>query len=174
MLIRRRNNRRRAEPAALLRWQALPWRALALAATGVAALALASWAVLVVVDQPIEHVEVEGPLQHITALDVEKAVRSRLHGAGLITVNLDEVRRSLHSLPWVDATSVQRVWPRGLSVHVTEQLAVARWNQADLVNARGESFVSESRFVPPELPQLSGPLGSEQEVTARYLSLIHI
>jgi cell division protein FtsQ len=170
MLMRRRNKLRRAEPAALLNWQKLPWRKLLWSAASVAAAVLAGWAVLVVVDQPIEHVEVDGSLQHITAQDVEKAVRARLHGAGLITVNLDEVRRSLHSLPWVDETSVQRVWPRGLSVHVTEQLAVARWNQADLVNARGESFVSESRFVPPELPQLSGPPGTQSEVVARYLA----
>jgi len=47
---------------------------------------------------------------------------------------------------------------------------VARWNNAGLLNARGELFLSEARFVPPELPQLAGPAHSEQEVTARYLT----
>jgi cell division protein FtsQ len=31
--------------------------------------------------------------------------------------------------------------------------------------------MSEARFVPPELPLLSGPLGSEAEATARYLAI---
>jgi cell division protein FtsQ len=48
---------------------------------------------------------------------------------------------------------------------------VARWNNAGLLNARGELFLSESRFIPPELAQLTGPIGSEQEVTARYLAI---
>ena len=62
--------------------------------------------------------------------------------------------------------AVQRSWPRGLKIEIVEQIAVARWNDAGLVNARGELFLSEARFVPPELPQLAGPPGTEQEVTA--------
>jgi cell division protein FtsQ len=71
----------------------------------------------------------------------------------------------------VDQAIVRRSWPRGLSIEIVEQVAVARWNNAGLLNARGELFLSESRFVPPELAQLSGPSGTEQEVTARYLAL---
>jgi cell division protein FtsQ len=55
-------------------------------------------------------------------------------------------------------------------IEIVEQTVVARWNNAGLLNARGELFLSEARFVPPELPQLAGPFGSEQEVTARYLA----
>jgi cell division protein FtsQ len=66
---------------------------------------------------------------------------------------------------------VQRSWPRGLRVELLEQTAVARWNGSGLVNARGELFLSEARFVPPELPQLAGPEGTEAEVTARFLAV---
>ena len=31
-------------------------------------------------------------------------------------------------------------------------------------------FISESRHIPPELPQLSGPVGTEHDVAARYLA----
>jgi cell division protein FtsQ len=66
---------------------------------------------------------------------------------------------------------VQRSWPRALKVELVEQSVVARWNGTGLLNARGQLFISEARFVPPELPQLFGPSGTEAEVTARYLAV---
>jgi len=167
---RKRGNRRRSEPAR--RWQlpALPWRRIGLV-TGAALLVVAAAGLLVLLlDQPIERVTVAGSFQRITAPEVEKAVRAELRGAGLVSVDLARVSRALRRLPWVDTATVQRSWPRGLKVQVTEQVAVARWNAADLVNARGECFISGARFVPPELPQLSGPDGTEAEVVQRYLA----
>ena len=171
MLSRRKQNRRRAESAS--RWQLppLPWRRLGAIAGGVLGVAGASAALLLFLNQPIERVRVDGQFQHLTALEVEKAVRAQLHGAGLVTVRLDEVRRSLRLLPWVEAATVQRSWPRGLAVQVSEQQAVARWNDTDLVNARGDVFANSAHFVPPELPQLAGPTGAEAEVVTRYLAL---
>jgi cell division protein FtsQ len=97
-------------------------------------------------------------------------VRAHLKGAGLVTVNLELISTGLRKLPWVDSAAVQRSWPRGLRIEIVEQAAVARWNDTGLVNSRGQLFMSEAHFVPPELPQLAGPAGSESEVTARYLA----
>lgn len=171
MLSRRRQNRRRVESAT--RWQLpqLPWRRLGAIAGGVGGVTGASAALLLFLNQPIERVRVDGQFQHLSALEVEKAVRAQLHGAGLVTVRLDDVRRSLRLLPWVEAATVQRSWPRGLAVQVSEQQAVARWNATDLVNTRGDVFANSAHFVPPELPQLAGPSGTEAEVVARYLAL---
>ena len=171
MLSRRRNNRRRAESTE--RWQLppLPWRRLGAIAGGVAGALAVGAGLLMVLNQPIERIRVDGQFQHLTALDVEKVVRAHLHGAGLVSVRLDDVRRSLRLLPWVASATVQRSWPRGLTVTVAEQQAVARWNSTDLINARGDLFAAGARFVPPELPQLSGPAGTGAEVVARYLAL---
>lgn len=171
MLNRRRNHRRRE--ARSERWQLpeLPWRRLALIGAGVLAVLAGGAGLVLLGNQPIEHIQVEGQFQHLTALDVERAVRERLHGAGLLGAKLDEVRRSLRLLPWVESATVQRSWPRGLVVQVTEQQAVARWNDSDLVNVRGDRFASNTHFVPPELPQLSGPNGSAAEVVRRFLDL---
>ena len=171
MLNRRRNHRRRGVPS--VRWQlpALPWRRLALIGAGALALLAAGAPLLLLGNHPIEHIQVEGQFQHLTALDVERAVREQLHGAGLLSVRLDDVRRSLRLLPWVETATVQRSWPRSLLVRVTEQQAVARWNDSDLVNARGDRFANSAHFVPPELPQLSGPNGSAAEVVQRFLVL---
>jgi cell division protein FtsQ len=171
MLSRRRHNRRRDESAP--RWQLapLPWRKLGAIGAAVLGITGAGAALLVFLNQPIEHIRVDGQFQHLSALEVEKAVRAQLHGAGLVTVRLNDVRRSLRLLPWVESATVQRSWPRGIAVQVTEQQAVARWNDTDLVNARGDVFANSAHFVPPELPQLAGPGGSEAEVVGRYLAV---
>jgi cell division protein FtsQ len=169
-LVRKRGNRRRTEGARSWRLPTLQWRRIGVVGGSIAAVAVLAWLLVLLLDQPIERVIVEGGFQRITAPEVEKAVRAELRGAGLVSVDLARVSRALRRLPWVDAATVQRSWPRGLKVHVIEQVAVARWNQADLVNARGERFLTAARFVPPELPQLAGPEGTEAEAVARYLA----
>ena len=133
MLSRRRHNRRRDESAPRWRLPAIPWRRLGAIGAAVLGAAGASAALLVFLNQPIEHVRVDGQFQHLSAFEVEKAVRAQLHGAGLVSVRLNDVRRSLRLLPWVESATVQRSWPRGITVQVTEQQAVARWNDTDLV-----------------------------------------
>jgi cell division protein FtsQ len=127
-------------------------------------------ALLWLLNQPIERITVEGSFQRVSAVDIEKVARQRIAGAGLISVRLASVRESLRQLPWIDGVTVQRSWPRGLRLQVTEQVAVARWNDTDLVNARGELFKSDARFAPTELPQLLGPPGTEADVVQRYLA----
>jgi cell division protein FtsQ len=75
----------------------------------------------------------------------------------------------VQQIPWVERATVARSWPRGLSVEVFEQKPVARWGEAGLLNSAGEVFVRDSRHLPPELPEFAGPVGSEVEMTARYL-----
>jgi cell division protein FtsQ len=171
VLNRKRNNRRATPRARRFHWKlpALNWRRIGLSLSGLAVIALAFTALGWLLDQPIERVVVSGRLQRVSAMDVEKVVRAHLGGAGLVSVNLASISNGLAQLPWVESAAVERSWPRGLQIEIVEQTAVARWNNAGLLNANGALFVSESRFIPPELPQLAGPTGSEGEVTQRYL-----
>lgn len=168
MFGRPRNRRKKSEH----RWRlpTINWRALGIGAAALAATALAAALVTWAFNQPIETVAVQGPFQRVTPVDVERAVKGELHGAGLLSVDLAAVRRAIHTLAWVDAVSVQRAWPRGLDVLVTEQTAAARWGERGLLNTRGELFDSDERHVPSELAQLEGPDGKEAAVAQRYLA----
>lgn len=168
-MLGRPRNRRRPQ-LKRRRLPAINWRALGTALATLTGVLAASAVVLWGLDQPIETVAVTGRFQRVSPADIERVVKDELHGAGLLSVNLEAVRRALHTLPWVDAVSVQRAWPRGLAVLVIEQSAVARWAGGGLVNARGELFAADERHIPPELPQLSGPEGKEPEVAQRYLA----
>ena len=168
MLGRPKNRRKPAETRRRL--PAINWRALGIALGTLAAIGALAVAVLWAFDQPIQTVSVEGRFQRVTPVDVERVVKASLHGAGLLSVDLAAVRRAIHTLPWVDAVSVERAWPRALSVLVIEQTAAARWGERGLLNTRGELFDSDERHIPPELAQLSGPDGKESLVAQRYLA----
>ena len=168
-MLGRPKNRRKPQEA---RWQ-LPrinWRALGVLLGVPAFIAAGALAVASVLDQPIETVAVAGRFQRVAPVDVERVVKTQVHGAGLLSVDLAAVRRAIHTLPWVDTVSVQRAWPRGLEVLVIEQTAAARWGERGLLNTRGELFDSDERHIPPELAQLSGPEGEQPAVAQRYLA----
>ena len=177
MLNRRRNPRRRGE-GGTRRWlpeppamPALPWRRLGIGAAALGGAAAMFAGLLAFLNQPIERIDVEGRFAHLTVLGVQQAARAPLNGRGLLAVRLDDVARSVRALPWAENVSVERRWPHGLVVHVVEQQAVAVWNGAGLVNARGEVFRSDAGAAAPELPRLAGPAGTESDVVARYLAL---
>lgn len=166
---RKRNRRRDAQQPSPL--STVPWKRILTAAGLLGVVAGGAGAIVWALDQPIETVAVQGSFQRVSALDVERAVKDRVRGAGLVTVKLETVQRAIETLPWVDGVTVERAWPRGLRVTVAEQVAAARWGANGLLNSRGELFMSEVRHIPPELPKLSGPPGTENAVAQRYLAI---
>lgn len=168
MLAFRRHNRRKVETR---EWRApaLNWRAIGTAFLFFALATSVGYGLIFALDQPIRIVSVEGRFQRVSPVHVEQAVTTDLT-AGFMTVDLASVRRRVQALPWVDQARVKRRWPNGLRVEITEQVAAARWGESGLLNTRGELFVRDARHVPPELPRLSGPDGTEWQVAQRYLS----
>ncbi|MGH8134911.1 MAG: cell division protein FtsQ/DivIB, partial [Steroidobacteraceae bacterium] len=104
------------------------------------------------------------------AVEIEQAARGALRG-GFVSADLDKLRAAVESLAWVDRARVQRLWPDRIQVEVVEQQAAARWGEDGLLNTRGELFAAGVRHVPPELPRLDGPDGSEWQVAQRYLAI---
>jgi len=112
----------------------------------------------------VHEVVIRGSLLRVNAGHLEAVVRSELSGT-FFTMNLDNSREALGSVPWVRRVALRRQWPRRLEVTIEEQVPLARWNEVGLVNIEGESFVAD---YDGELPQLSGPEGRSVEVTGRY------
>lgn len=162
----KRSGNRRAREAAATPRRRLGRRVLAAAAIATL-LAAAFWAL----NRPIRAVTVTGRFRHVAPLAIEQVVAREARGSGLLTVSLTRVRDAVAAVPWVAQASVQRAWPDGLQVRVREQVAVARWNGAGLVNRDGVLFVLQATGVPHGLARLSGPQGTEAQVTRRYLDM---
>lgn len=164
-------NRRRDQESRLARLDLSALRKLAPAALLVLGATLVVLSLRFALDLPVERVSVSGRFQRVQALDVEKAVRGAVGGRGMVAVELAEVAQAVEQIPWVDRASVARSWPRALAVQIVEQVPVARWGPQGLLNERGEVFVYDTRYLPPELPEFSGPEGREAGMTALYLAM---
>ena len=137
--------------------------ALVLCATAALAWAALTW----LVRQPafeFREVVITTPLQHASGAHLESVVREELAGT-FFTLDLDRGSRALAQVPWVRSVALRRQWPKRLEIDVVEHEPLARWNDAGLVNARGEVFNADWDG---DLPQFSGPDGQSATVTARY------
>lgn len=138
-----------------------------------AVLLLVWFAVVSMLDRPIQRAEISGKFTQVSRVQIEQALEPFAR-AGFVSIDLAAVQHALQSIRWIDHARVERAWPDGLRVTVTEQVAVARWATPNeqvggLLNTRGELFLPEARDLPADLPQLTGPEGMETQVARLYL-----
>jgi len=141
---------------------------------GAVVIATLMWSVLALLDRPVRRVEVTGQFRRVSPLQIEQAVLSYSKAdardeRGFVSLQLDELKVLLEEIAWVDHVRIERRWPDGVRVTISEQIPGARWGEHGLLNSRGELFLKETRYMPPELPQLNGPDGTEAQVAKLYL-----
>ncbi|MDJ0709347.1 MAG: cell division protein FtsQ/DivIB [Woeseiaceae bacterium] len=125
---------------------------------------------LVLLDRQISSIEISGPFQRVTALQIEEAIGGEIE-KGFLGADLGHIQSHIAAMPWIDQARVARRWPSRISITVTEQVPAAIWGERGLLNTRGELFVTQARHVPAELPRLSGPDDRSAEVARRYLAV---
>lgn len=125
---------------------------------------------LTLLDREISAIEITGPFQRVTALQIEAAISEEID-AGFVGADIDQIQQQIVALPWIDQARIARRWPSRILITVTEQVPAAVWGDSGLLNTRGELFIAESRHVPAELPRLSGPDARSAEVASRYLAV---
>lgn len=123
-----------------------------------------------ILDRPIRALKIEGPLQRVSALQIEAAISDQL-GNGFLSADLTAIQERIAALAWIDKANVVRRWPGTVEITVSEQMPAATWGESGLLNTRGELFVENARYVPPELPRLNGPEGHYGIVATRYLDV---
>jgi cell division protein FtsQ len=114
----------------------------------------------------------DSQMHYVSAASVRTAILGRLRG-NFFTVDLDDARELFESTPWVRHASVRRVWPNILRVQIEEQQPLALWNENQMINTWGEAFTANMGELDDdsELPQFSGPEGSEELAVQRYAEL---
>ena len=131
------------------------------------------WSVVTLTDPkllPLKVVRTDGKFRYMQRQDLEQAVANLTRG-GFLTVDVAAIRDRARSLPWVDRVSVRRVWPDSLQLWVEEHVPLSRWGEKAMLNARGEVFRPKAGAIPSGFPLLSGPDGSEKELSKYYLAI---
>ena len=108
--------------------------------------------------------------KHVNHLTLRNGTQGRLAG-NFFTADLEQVRKVFESVPWVRRASVRREWPNQLIVALEEHEALGTWGEdGRLLSVKGDVFTANLAEAEEdhELPEFSGPDGSEKEVLARY------
>jgi cell division protein FtsQ len=170
MGLLRSRNRRKKTGGRRIELPTIQWPRAGRVAGAVLAIAALGLLLALGLDQPVRSFVIDGPFQRVAAVEVQQAAVGALKG-GLVSADLDRLRKAVEALAWVDRARVQRLWPDRIRIEVVEQQAAARWGDDGLLNTRGELFATGARHVPPELPRLDGPEGTEWQVAQRYLAV---
>ena len=120
----------------------------------------------------VEPISTQQPLLHITEPLLRSVALGPIRGT-FFTVDLEAVRESFETVPWVRRAQVRRIWPNTLLVGIEEHRPLALWSDGRLVNREGELFVAnpEEAAADQALVEFSGPPGSEADMTRRWREL---
>ncbi|MEX1167923.1 MAG: cell division protein FtsQ/DivIB [Hydrogenophaga sp.] len=124
----------------------------------------------------VQTIAVQGEVDHQNAVGLRAQLAMPMKTAlsgGLLSLDLQAVKKMFEAVPWVRRAKVQREFPNRLKVSLEEHHAVAWWGASGsgfLVNTQGEVFEAS----PDEgegLPELIGPDAQSALVWALYQSL---
>ena len=85
----------------------------------------------------IDQLKIRGKFKYMDPDEVQDVVLERSIG-NFFSVDLDDIKRRIESLPWVQHAVVRREWPDSMLVTISEHRPVMRWQNEQWVNAAGE------------------------------------
>lgn len=145
------------------------WRLLAMLVL-MLAISVATWFGMQGVDRvlsgPVNRVAIDGDLQHADRKQVASVISESIV-RGFWRSDLVALKHKLEAVPWIGHAHVRRQWPDHLTVTLTEQVAVAYWQDHALLNGKGEVFVP-GKLPQLALPHLRGPDAMATEVLQDY------
>jgi cell division protein FtsQ len=84
------------------------------------------------------------------------------------TINLEQTRQAFESIPWVRKVNIRRHFPWQLEIGLEEHVALAHWNNTDLVSTHGEIFSARTN---EQLPKFIGQPDSAVEMVQMFTTL---
>jgi len=115
----------------------------------------------------VGQLQFEGSFERVTEAELERVTMSAVRGNYLM-LDLEDIRESVESLPWVRKATVRRSWPDGVHIRFVEERPVANWGKDHSLGTDGQVIPAVSTETAASLPMLSGPEGTSQIVLAAY------
>ena len=119
---------------------------------------------------PLSKLVVTGDRHYTRNDDIRQSILSLGPPGTFMTQDVNIIQQQIERLPWIKQASVRKQWPDKLKIHLVEFVPLARWNDQHMVDAQGSAFSvpSARNNGKQDLPSLSGPEGSENEVLQGY------
>lgn len=130
---------------------------------------------------PVVGIEVHGPVLYAERETLERIVSSYSED-GFFGVDMQGLRGSIESMPWVKTASLRRLWPGVLVVSLVEHEPRASWNSDELIGADYSALTPPQYHLAGEagaqwrehfahLPQLYGPEGRHAALYQLFVSM---
>lgn len=119
---------------------------------------------------PIKSVSISADAENISAATLKNVVAQNSAG-GFFSLNTEQLKNNLMSLPWVKSVDIQRVWPNQLKIKVKERQVAELWGTVGAVDSDGNLFFPEAQTLPKNLPVLNGPNEHATDVVNLYKNL---
>ena len=110
---------------------------------------------------PVENVYIEGEFIYLSHEQLTQKAMPYVSG-GFFTVNIEQLRKRLMALPWVEDVSIRRQWPDSLQLRVIEKQPVAYWGKDQLLSSRAVLFKPEKLDKSMSIPKIHGPEGQHE------------
>lgn len=116
---------------------------------------------------PVKNVEVEGEFRFWQA---EELARQLLwvKEENFFSLDVRQIKTNIEQLALIKSAQVKKVWPDTLLVRFKEDIPVAIWNQATLLNPQGEELILSDHFDSAKLPKLFGPQKKTEQVMRQF------
>lgn len=170
---RRKQNRARRSQARRIDWQIVwtilrPVAALSLVALiSMTGLRSYQW-LMSPTTLPVRHVELRGELERVDMDRLRHQVDAGVTG-GFFSIDLEGVRGSLESLPWVYGASLRRIWPDRIIIELEQQKPIALWGKTAMLNQYGDVFEAQLAQAENRLPRISGEDGREKQLIEAFI-----
>lgn len=119
-----------------------------------------------------KRVYVAGTFDYASADRIARTAAPYL-GVPFLDVDIGEIAAQLKTLPWLADFSVDRQWPDGVVIHVSEHRPVALWNGDQVLTADFTVITPVTAAQLPDLPRLGGPPGTGKRVYTRFKHMNH-
>lgn len=93
---------------------------------------------------PIRSIQLFGTFENLDQADIETTLQQYI-GQGFFSLDIHELRATLHARPWTDSVSVRRIWPDKLRVTIVEKKPVARWDERHLLSDKARIYIADTR-----------------------------
>ncbi|MDU6924841.1 cell division protein FtsQ [Franconibacter helveticus] len=121
---------------------------------------------------PLSKLVVTGERHFTRNDDIRQSILALGAPGTFMTQDVNIIQSQIERLPWIKQASVRKQWPDELKIHLVEYVPLARWNDQHMIDADGNAFsVPSDRTSKQNLPMLSGPEGSENEVLQGFRAM---
>src|SRR5699024_329974 len=89
-------------------------------------------------------------------------------GVPFFDIDIEHMAAAIRELPWLANVSIDRHWPDGVVVRVTEHEPIALWGDDGVLAGDFSVVAPVASGAFPALPRLAGPEGTGQRVYTRF------